>query len=67
MHASVAPVPCAVDLATVLDNALGKYNDKLEKKVTHPGTRCFQALRIHVNNELGDIQVCAVGLPLDAA
>lgn len=36
-------------LAELIENTIGKR----EKK--HPATRCFQAIRIHVNNELGDL------------
>jgi 16S rRNA (cytosine1402-N4)-methyltransferase len=43
-------------LAELIENTIGKR----EKK--HPATRCFQAIRIFVNNELGDL---AAGL--DAA
>ena len=43
-------------LAELIENTIGKR----EKK--HPATRCFQAVRIFVNNELGDL---AAGL--DAA
>ena len=36
-------------LAELIENTIGKR----EKK--HPATRCFQAIRIFVNNELGDL------------
>ena len=43
-------------LAELIENTIGKRERK------HPATRCFQAIRIFVNNELGDL---AAGL--DAA
>ena len=38
------------DLANFIKNAIGK------KEKIHPATRVFQALRMEVNNELGEIQ-----------
>ena len=38
-------------LAELIENTIGKR----EKK--HPATRCFQAIRIVVNNELGDLTI----------
>ena len=46
-------------LAELIENTIGKR----EKK--HPATRCFQAIRIFVNNELGDLQTgleAAIGM-----
>ncbi len=37
------------DLAELIEGVIGRS----EKK--HPATRCFQAIRIHVNNELADL------------
>jgi 16S rRNA (cytosine1402-N4)-methyltransferase len=46
-------------LAELIEETIGKR----EKK--HPATRCFQAIRIFVNNELGDLQTgleAAIGM-----
>jgi len=44
------PFETTGDLAAVLEAGLGRTSGK------HPGTRCFQALRIAVNDELGSIE-----------
>lgn len=44
-----APLSRTAQLATVCLKVLGKHEDK------HPATRCFQAIRIHINDELGGI------------
>lgn len=46
------PVTRTLQLAEIVSQA----NPSREKK--HPATRTFQALRIAVNNELGDLQAC---------
>lgn len=45
----VAPLTRTGQLADLCLKVLGKHEDK------HPATRCFQAIRIHINDELGGI------------
>ena len=46
-----------IETTTQLADLIGQTIGKREKK--HPATRCFQAIRIAINNELGDL---ALGL-----
>jgi 16S rRNA (cytosine1402-N4)-methyltransferase len=43
------PLETTTQLAELIESTIGKH----EKK--HPATRCFQAIRIVVNDELGDL------------
>ena len=53
-HAVIAARPLArtLELADVVANALGPA---ARRQAIHPATRTFQALRIHVNDELGEL------------
>ena len=46
----VEPFERTLDLASVIKEAHPKW-----EKNKHPATRCFQAIRIFINNELGDL------------
>ena len=43
-------------LADLIERVLGRPPRKKGKKQVHPATRTFQALRIHVNDELGELK-----------
>jgi len=45
-----APIARTLELASICSRVLGRANDGL-----HPATRTFQALRIYVNDELGEL------------
>ena len=47
-----APLKTTLDLARLVSRVLGGRRDDGR----HPATRSFQALRIHVNNELGELR-----------
>ena len=48
---SVKPINTTLELAELIKNCLPFYHDKI-----HPATRTFQALRIAVNDELGELE-----------
>lgn len=50
------PFTRTLDLAGVIEAALGRAPIKKGRKVVHPATKTFQALRIHVNDELGELE-----------
>lgn len=50
MRRQVEPFTRTLDLAAVIKEAHPKW-----EKNKHPATRCFQAIRIFINNELGDL------------
>lgn len=43
------PLSRTSQLAELIEKTIGRRERK------HPATRCFQAIRIHINNELGDL------------
>jgi 16S rRNA (cytosine1402-N4)-methyltransferase len=47
----VAPITRTLQLAEIVRRAIGRYNDTID-----PATRTFQALRIWVNDELGELE-----------
>ncbi len=48
---AITPFERTLDLASVIKEAHPKW-----EKGKHPATRCFQAIRIFLNNELGDLE-----------
>lgn len=46
-----APIERTAQLAAIVERVLGRRHDDAK----HPATRTFQALRLHVNDELGEI------------
>ena len=52
MARSDAEINDTKQLADIIKNAVGKYNDSI-----HPATRTFQALRIEVNDELKQLEM----------
>jgi len=55
---AVSPIQTTHQLAQIVADA----NPAWEKK-KHPATRAFQAIRIHVNNELGDLETFLAEAP----
>lgn len=51
-----APFERTLDLAKLIETVLGRPPVKKGRKPTHPATRTFQALRIHVNDEMGELE-----------
>ncbi|NOZ42010.1 MAG: 16S rRNA (cytosine(1402)-N(4))-methyltransferase RsmH [Alphaproteobacteria bacterium] len=49
------PLSHTLQLATIIEQAIGYRRYVRGKKQIHPATRTFQALRIHVNDELGEL------------
>ena len=45
------PIETTIELANIIKAAVGKYNDTI-----HPATRSFQAIRMQVNDEIGQLQ-----------
>ncbi len=50
------PFERTLDLANLVESVLGRPPMKKGRKPTHPATRTFQALRIHVNDEMGELE-----------
>lgn len=51
-----APFERTLDLAKLIESVLGRPPVKKGRKATHPATRTFQALRIYVNDEMGELE-----------
>ncbi len=51
-----APFKTTKQLADLVEGVLGRAPRKKGKKQVHPATRTFQALRIYVNDELGELR-----------
>ncbi|GHF23089.1 ribosomal RNA small subunit methyltransferase H [Kordiimonas sediminis] len=50
------PFTTTLQLARLVESVLGRPRIKKGKKQTHPATKTFQALRIFVNDELGELR-----------
>ena len=53
-----APIHTTAELASLIAGVLGRGRDRID-----PATRSFQALRIHVNDELGELERALAALP----
>lgn len=54
----VAPIETTKELADIIDNAM-----PFKEKGKNPATRSFQAIRIFINNELGDLKHILADIP----
>jgi len=52
------PLTRTSELAGLIEDTVGRRERK------HPATRCFQAIRIHINNELADL-ACGLGSSIE--
>ena len=50
------PFTRTLQLAGLIESVLGPARPRPGKKMVHPATKSFQALRIHVNDELGELR-----------
>ncbi len=50
------PFERTLELADLIEKVVGRPRPKKGKKVTHPATKSFQALRVYVNDELGELE-----------
>jgi len=50
---AIKPIQTTLELASLVERAVPRREQK-----KHPATRTFQAIRIHVNEELKELQVC---------
>jgi 16S rRNA (cytosine1402-N4)-methyltransferase len=53
-----APIESTAELASLIAGVLGRQRDRID-----PATRSFQALRIHVNDELGELERALAAMP----
>lgn len=51
------PYTRTLDLAQTIESVVGRPRPNKFKKTKHPATRCFQALRIAVNQELEELRI----------
>ncbi|HIB64471.1 MAG TPA: 16S rRNA (cytosine(1402)-N(4))-methyltransferase RsmH [Phycisphaerales bacterium] len=51
------PYTRTLDLAQTIESVVGRPRPSKFKKAKHPATRCFQALRIAVNQELDELRI----------
>ena len=53
---AISPFETTTDLASLIEKTVGMPRRRPGKKTIHPATRSFMALRIHVNDELGELE-----------